>query len=561
MTEAPLLRVIQLAASQPLANRKGHRDRMVDSQVDVLVIGGGITGAGVALDAVSRGLKVALVERADFASGTSSRSSKMIHGGFRYLQTGDVALVRESLHERHRLQNNAPHLVSLLPFMIPLFLKGGLINPKLSRALGAALWSYQFAGAWKLLKRHRRLNQDQVRAHMPSLDIDRIGGAYLFHDLRADDARLTFAVLATAAERGANVLNHASCEQISDYQQGARTVTIRTDDDVFSLRARMVVNATGIWADRLLESSGLRSSQRLSPAKGTHLVVRSDLLRNDVAVSIPVASDKRTVSVVDAGPFSYIGSTDTTGAFDINTPSVTMADVDYILHGLNRHLRVTVQPEDITSGWAGFRPLLADASKGRSADLSRRHHISVDGDGFISVTGGKLTTYRQMAEGAMDTAVSLLGTNRRSTTRDLKLHGWHQGASHLDSQDRLGKRYGNRASILRSLQEVAPSLGQRVTPTSDTLVAEAVWALHAEMAVDLSDALLRRTRVGTYDGRALLANADAIGASILAWTDWSESQRQRAIDKLKTTLRSELGVLADQPLPPSDLPVTKDTHV
>lgn len=559
VTDGPIAQAMRLAAHQPLADRQGHRNRMADTEVDVLVVGGGVTGAGVALDAVSRGLTVALVERGDFASGTSSRSSKMIHGGFRYLQTGDVALVRESLRERHRLQTNAPHLVSLLPFMIPLFLKGGLINPKLSRALGAALWSYQLAGAWRLLRRHRRLDQEQVRAHMPSLDMDRIGGGYLFHDLRADDARLTFALLATAVERGASVLNHASCEQVSDYTKGGRTATIRTDEGPFTLRARMVINATGVWANRFIESSHLQPSQQLSPAKGTHLVVRSALLRNDVAVSIPVASDKRTVSVVDAGPFSYIGSTETTNAADIDAPSVTEGDIDYILNGVNRHLNVPIQRADITGGWAGFRPLLANAAASRSSDLSRKHQISVDGEGFLSVTGGKLTTYREMAESAVDVAAGLLGVERRTGTRDLKLHGWHAGASHLKSDDRLAKRYGDRAAAVRNLSQLDSSLQARITPTGDTLVAEAVWALHAEMACDLSDALLRRTRVGTYDGRALLANADEIGAAILSWTDWSSDRRARAIQGLKSTLRSELGVLAD-PLPAA-LHSKKDNHV
>jgi glycerol-3-phosphate dehydrogenase len=282
-------------------------------------------------------------------------------------------------------------------------------------------------------------------------------------------------------------------------------------------------------------------------------------MRNDVAVSIPVASDRRTVSVVDAGPFSYIGSTETTNDADIDVPSVTEGDIDYILNGVNRHLNAPIQRADITGGWAGFRPLLANAAASRSWDLSRKHQISVDGEGFLSVTGGKLTTYREMAESAVDIAAGLLGVERRTGTRDLKLHGWHAGASHLKSDDRLAKRYGDRAVAVRSLSQLDSSLQARITSTSDTLVAEAVWALHAEMACDLSDALLRRTRVGTYDGRALLANADEIGAAILSWTDWSSDRRARAIQGLKSTLRSELGVLADSL--PAAFHSKKDNHV
>ncbi|MEH6528219.1 MAG: glycerol-3-phosphate dehydrogenase/oxidase [Sneathiella sp.] len=537
--------VFKLTSGQPLADRESNRDRMAGSEVDVLVVGGGITGAGVALDAATRGLSVALVEMDDFASGTSSRSSKMIHGGFRYLQTGDVALVRESLRERYRLQRNAPHLVSLLPFMIPLFLKGGFINPKLSRALGGALWSYQFAGAWRLGKRHQRLSRDQVQAHMPSLDMNRIGGGYIFYDLRADDVRLTLAVLASAVENGATILNYASCDQISDFYDGGRVATINTDGNQFTVRARVIVNATGIWSDKFVQRSGLQTEQQLAPAKGAHLVVRSDALRNDVAVSIPIASDKRTVSVVDAGHFSYIGSTEANEPADINHPTVTDFDIDYILTGLNKHLTTPLKACDLTGGWAGFRPLLANDNKSRSSDLSRKHQISKDGEGFISVMGGKLTTYREMSEHTVDIVGEILGLKRPCMTRKLKLHGHYTSASHIKGGERLEKRYGNRAALIKKMVSVDPALGQCVTPNDETLLAEIIWGLHAEMGCNLSDVLLRRTRVGLYDGRALLSNIDEISSSIMDWTNWSAARRAIELGKTKTVLRSELGVLAN----------------
>lgn len=284
--------IVRMASGEPLAHRSASRDHMAGKEFDVLVIGGGITGAGVALDAITRGLSVALVEKGDFASGTSSRSSKMIHGGFRYLQTGDVALVRESLRERHALQHNAPHLVRVMPFMIPLFLKGGVINPKLSRTLGGALWSYQFAGAWRLGRRHRRLKHDVVASHMSGLDMNRIGAGYLFHDLRADDARLTLAVLATAAAKGAVVLNHARCTAVSDYTKGGRTATIETDGNNMEVRAAMIVNATGIWAQDFLSLAHIASDRKLAPAKGAHIVVPRALVGNDIAVSLP---DRKSV--------------------------------------------------------------------------------------------------------------------------------------------------------------------------------------------------------------------------------------------------------------------------
>ncbi|WP_458793061.1 glycerol-3-phosphate dehydrogenase/oxidase [Yoonia sp. MH D7] len=541
-----------LLADEPLAHRADHVARLADGPFDVVVIGGGITGAGVALDAVSRGLSVALIEARDFASGTSSRSSKMIHGGFRYLQTGDVALVRESLRERYALQRNAPHLVHIMPFMIPLFLKGGVINPKLSRALGGALWSYQFAGAWRLGRRHRRLTHEDVAAHMPALDMDRIGAGYMFHDLRGDDARLTYAALATAASMGAVVVNNSRCVGLSSQQGGIRHVRVAVDGAEVEVAARMVVNATGIWAQKLLGEVGVPNDRKLAPAKGTHIVVPIEKLRTDLAVSLPVASDRRTISVVDEGPFAYIGSTETTDPADVNDPSVTEADITYLLDGVNRHLTTPLCKADITSGWAGFRPLIADAKSKRSSDLSRRHSIALDAPGLITVTGGKLTTYREMAEGTVDAVCEALGRKARCQTKRLKLFGHQAGDSHLDKGTRLGKRYGNRAAKIERLVAADPALAEKITPQGDTIMAELVWGLRAEMGSTLSNVLFRRTRLATYDGRAVLADADDIAARVGSMSGWGANRITSETADLKSTLCRELGALAhDLPAKPT----------
>lgn len=544
-----------LAADEPLADRDAQLAKLSGGTFDVLVIGGGITGAGVALDAVARGLSVALVEAGDFAGGTSSRSSKMIHGGFRYLQTGDVALVRESLRERHALQRNAPHLVRVMPFMIPLFLKGGVINPKLSRALGGALWSYQIAGAWRLGRHHKRLSHDEVERHMPSLDMDRIGAGYMFHDLRADDARLNLAVLATAAARGAVMANHARCTGLSEVNNGRRTADIDVDGTKIGVTARMVVNATGVWVQKFLDTVGVASPRNLAPAKGTHIVVPIELMRNDVAVSLPVASDRRTVSVVNEGPFAYVGSTETTDPADVNEPSVTESDLTYILDGINRHLTRAITPDDITSGWAGFRPLIADGKSARSSDLSRRHSIKQEAEGLITVTGGKLTTYREMAEGTVDAICTALDHKGRCTTRKLRLHGYSSGASHLSDGERLGKRYGDRSKKIEQLAALSPELSAKITPRGDSIIAEALWGLRAEMGGSLADVLFRRTRVATYDGRAVLADADGIALRIGRVAGWDANRTTAETEILKTVLRQELGVLA------LDLPSAKDNSL
>lgn len=542
MNDADRQKIAQLVHGEPLADRRAHLQRLSDRTFDILVIGGGATGAGVALDAVTRGFSVGLIEKADFASGTSSRSSKMIHGGFRYLQTGDVALVRESLRERTLLQSNAPHLVSLLPFMIPLFFKGGLINPKVSRALGAALWSYQFAGSWRIGRRHRRLKAAEVLGHMPALDPAKVGEGYLFHDLRTDDARLTLALAATAAAHGAAVANHAECADISDPVAGLRRVSVRTPEGDFVIAAHLVVNATGIWAGHLLDRARLTTSQGLVAAKGTHLVFPRQLFGNDVAVSLP-AADRRTMSIVDAGAFSYVGSTDTPADCTIDEPGITQRDIDYVLAGINRHVRQPVSEEDITGGWSGFRPLLADQSKARTADLSRKHRITRDAEGFVSVTGGKLTTYRAMAEEAVDAAAAALGKPAPCRTRKLRLHGAGAEFRFSAPAERL-TRYGVQGAKISALAAHDDVLAAPITPHAESIVAEAVWGLHAEMAGSLEDVLLRRTRVGLFDGRLVLRDLDSIATRIMNWTDWSPERRRRELDRTRQVLCRELGPLA-----------------
>ncbi|PSM15810.1 glycerol-3-phosphate dehydrogenase/oxidase [Nitratireductor sp. StC3] len=540
-TSATIRQIREALCDAPLADRAAHLAKLDGATLDVLVVGGGVTGAGVALDAASRGLRTGLVEKGDFASGTSSRSSKMVHGGFRYLQTGDVALVRESLRERRRLHRNAPHLVDILPFVIPLLRRDGIVNPRLFRAIGGALWSYQMAGAWRLGRRHKRLSARETIQHMPSLSADDVGGGYLMHDLRADDVRLTLSVLASAAEHGAAVLNHAECKSISAFGPGGRTIRVRAEEGTFELRARVVVNATGVWADRIVPREKGRAAGRLSPAKGVHLVLPAAKMLNDTAISLPVKRDRRTVSVINAGPFAYVGSTDTAGGSAADTPCIDASDVEYLLDGLNQHLREPVSIDDVTGGWAGLRPLLGEQGRHRSADLSRRHLVELEAPGFVTVTGGKLTTYRAMAEEATDLVVGLLDLKRRSITSALKLTG------HADPTE---FRHGNRVPSAATLIALDDRLAEPLLPGNETLLADAVRGLHAEMGLHLADILLRRTRLGTFCGRVVLADIARIGDRIMDWTDWSRVRKDAELQHARDVLTRELGALA-APLPTS----------
>jgi glycerol-3-phosphate dehydrogenase len=274
--------------------------RLRSDDFDVLVVGGGITGAGVALDAAARGLRTALVERHDFASGTSSKSSKLVHGGFRYLQQRELRLVYEALYERQRALDNAPHLVRVLPFLVPVLKHGGVIDRRLARLMGTALWAYDITGGIRIGKRHARVSIDDAVTHMPTLARERLAGAYVLYDAQADDARLTLAIARTAAARGAVVVNYASVteflkgDSLNDgvHVTGAR---VNVDGEVIDVRARCVVNATGVWADdvRALDEGAQPASIR--PAKGIHIALPWSRLRNDIGAVLPVAGDHRSV--------------------------------------------------------------------------------------------------------------------------------------------------------------------------------------------------------------------------------------------------------------------------
>ena len=399
-----------VAPSSPaITTRQASIKRLGQEHFDVLVVGGGITGAGVALDAAARGLKVALVDQADFAAGTSSKSSKLIHGGLRYLQQGDIALVYEALHERQRLLRNAPHLVRMLPFMIPVLTKDGVVSRKIARALGSALWMYDLTGGWRVGKFHRRLRAKTAHTHMPTMNSDRLAAAYLYFDAEADDARLTLAIVQSAVARGAVALNYCGVNALHKNSAGVLTgASVRTHEgDTFDVSARVVVNATGVWGDALRRMDIGGDSTTIRPAKGIHITVPWELVQNDIAVVIPVPGDKRSLFVVPQMPnadgsfrFTYVGTTDTDYRGAVDDPQCTQADIDYCLRALNKALdggtSRTITRDDVVGTWAGLRPLVVASDgqdvKGRTADLSRRHKVITSDSGMVTITGGKLTT-------------------------------------------------------------------------------------------------------------------------------------------------------------------------
>ncbi len=494
--------------------------RLGDDPFDVLVVGGGVTGAGVALDAASRGLRTALIERDDFASGTSSKSSKLAHGGLRYLQQGELRLVYQALHERQRLLHNAPHLVKILPFLLPVFSgKGGVIPKKVSRALGVSMWMYDLSGGARIGKIHERLSPAEALAHMPTLPAEKLASSYLYYDATVDDARLTLTLARTAAiDHGAVAVNGAALVSLDKDADGRiQGAVVRADGQDIAVRCQAVVNAAGVWSDEVRRLDEGADPDSIRPAKGIHITVPWSKVRNDVAAVVPVPRDKRAVFVVPWGELTYVGTTDTDYDGPLDDPPVTREDVDYLLSAI---AFTGVTDRDVVGAWAGLRPLVKSASSGRTADLSRRHRVTPSPSGVTTITGGKLTTYREMAADTIDAVVDQLGdrvsgVGRRSRTRALRLRGadGYEAVRHLGDPvaEHLANRFGGEARTVLAMAEANPELRRPLVPGLPYIRAEAVYAVRHEMARSVDDVLTRRTR-----SRLLARDASAAAATEVA---------------------------------------------
>jgi glycerol-3-phosphate dehydrogenase len=546
-------------------------ERLAGERFDVLVVGGGITGAGVALDAASRGLKTALVERADFASGTSSKSSKLVHGGLRYLQQGEIGLVHESLVERRLLLENAPHLVSPLPFVVPVFGRGRAFARPAARSVSTGLWLYDLLGGWRSGGRHRRIGPGEALAHLPRLRTERLAGGFSYLDAHTDDARLTLAVVRTAVlDHDAVAANYAGVTAILTDADG-RAAGARVSPSVmpgtsgsfgdaavgpdFDVHARVVVNATGVWADevRALAEDGRSSSLR--PAKGVHLTVPAAALPCDAAAVLPVRGERRTIFVVPWPDcdMTYVGTTDTDYDGPLDAPPCTPDDLAYLLGAVNASTTATLGPRDVTAVWAGLRPLLAATGgrrpSARTADLSRRHAVRTSADGVVTVTGGKLTTYRAMAEDTMRQVLAVLGGTDRHPgpcrTRHLRLRGAPPRASRSegdhDARDRLWDRYGTEADAVRAMARDAPGLDEPLAANLPYTLAEVLYAVREEMAQSLEDVLARRTRAVLQDARAAVDAARPVADAMAAELGWTSEQASEHVERFCAGVRADLG--------------------
>jgi len=529
-----------LTASPPTPfDRTTALERLGSEQFDVLVIGGGITGAGVALEAASRGLRTAIVEAKDWANGTSSKSSKLVHGGLRYLQQKEYRLVYENLYERQRLLENAPHLVAPLPFLIPLFGRDGVVNKTVAKAYRTALWLYDITGGIRIGKRHRRLTPDEALAHLPTLKTDLLAAAFLYWDAQADDARLTLTVVRTAVlDHGAVAANYAPVREL-EHDTAGRAAGAMLDDGT-RIEAKVVINAAGVWTDEVRALDEGEHPDSLTPAKGIHLTVPRAKLPCDIAAVVPVPQDRRSIFVVPWGEFTYIGTTDTEYHGPLDDPQVTPEDVEYVLGAVNRWITAPVAPEDVTGSWAGLRPLMKAEANVRTADLSRRHSVEVSRSGVVTITGGKLTTYRHMAHDAVEACEPLLGSKlARSRTKSLPLRGADGFAEMATAEPHLARRYGSEARTVRAMVDADESLGAPLLPGLPYLKAEALFAARYEMARTLEDVLSRRTRALLLRRDAAADHAEEVARLIAPELGWDETAIAQQVDAFRSLAERE----------------------
>jgi glycerol-3-phosphate dehydrogenase len=523
---------------------------------DVLVIGGGITGAGIARDAALRGLKTALVERDDFASGTSSRSSRLVHGGVRYLEHGYLHLVFEASRERRTLLSIAPHLVHPLAFTWPVY--AGARVPRWK--LGAGLLLYDALALFRNVGTHRQLSVAQVLANEPALRSDGLQGGAQYWDAATDDARLTLANAIAAAEAGAVVVNHAGvCELV---HSGERVVGAIVADAFgtgsTTIRATVTVNAAGPWSTAIRRMDRADAPAVVQGTKGVHLAVPAERVGNHGAVTLLSVVDGRVMFVLPFGALTIIGTTDTQTTATPDAVRASRSDIAYLLESANAAFpSAALTDADVVSAWAGIRPLSANVRETGTdpASLSREHSIDTSSGGVISISGGKLTTYRSMAAEVVDAVERALGRGvTASTTQSLLLPGGALGATpssllaayrRVGSPDvaaRLMGAYGDRWPIVWGLAERDPALAQPLVPGLPYIAAEVLYAAEREMACTVSDVLMRRTQIAFETRDAGRSVAPRVAELLAPIRDWDAGARAAAIADYDVNVERVFGV-------------------
>jgi glycerol-3-phosphate dehydrogenase len=494
------------------------RDRVQPWQM--LVIGGGATGAGIAVDAASRGYDVLLLEQDDFGKGTSSRSTKLIHGGVRYLEQGNISLVMEALHERGILRENAPHLVRDLAFVVPNYVWWE------APFYGVGLRIYDVLAGQYGFGRSQNLSAAETLEHLPTIRQEGLLGGVIYYDGQFDDSRLLINLLATAAEQGATLLNYCRVVLVRRDSQGMVEGVLARDTETgeeFLLRADAVINATGAFSDAVRRMAEPGAQPMIAPSQGVHLVFDRSFLPGSSAIMVPHTGDGRVMFAIPWHGHTLVGTTDTPISEVTLEPRPLEHEIDFILETAGQYLHRAPTRADVLSAFAGIRPLVRSGA-GSTASLSREHSIHIDKCGLLTIAGGKWTTYRHMAEDSVNQAAILAWLPERPcVTKSLKIHGYHRHAGKFGDL----AVYGSDALSIRDLIRAQPGLAAALHPAFSYIEAEVVWAVRAEMARTVEDVLSRRTRALLLNARAATGCAPRVAALMAAelgreeaWQRW-----------------------------------------
>jgi glycerol-3-phosphate dehydrogenase len=546
------------------ATRASALVAMSHEPVDLLVLGGGITGAGIARDAALRGIRTALVDKGDFGGATSSRSSRLIHGGLRYLEHGNLRLVFEASHERRVLLRIAPHLVHPLPFLFPVY-RGARVP---AWKLEVGMWLYDALAAFGNVHLHRWLGRTRVARLEPRLRTKGLRGASLYYDAQADDVRLVLATMRSAAQAGALVANYAEATGLLKSDGHVRGATIRDglSDRTHTVRALVVVNATGPWVDALRRRDDPRAQPLLRLTKGAHVAVPRARIGHTHAVTLTSPIDGRVMFVLPWGDLSYIGTTDTDEAASPEDVRASGSDVVYLLRSVNALFPdARLGPRDVISTWAGLRPLLAPAHARSASEVSREHRVVEGSSGLVTIAGGKLTTYRRMARDTVDLVAKRLRQldgrplPSRAATDRLPLPGGESADLDVlvdslrarevpEAQARhLVRHYGSEAAAVLNLVDRERSLGEPIIAGRPEVWAEVVHAVEREMAARLSDVLIRRLHVFYEDPAHGSTVSTAVATRMAGLLGWDKSRREDEVADYTAEVKRARAFLREVP--------------
>jgi len=470
---------------------------------DIIVIGGGATGLGTAVDAATRGYKTLLLEQHDFAKGTSSRSTKLVHGGVRYLAQGNIKLVKEALKERGLLLKNAPHLTNNLSFVLPCYSLWQKIY------YGIGLKFYDLMSGKLGLGKTKIIGSKKTKELLPTIGIKKLSGAIVYQDGQFDDARLAVNLAQTAVTNGAAVLNYCEVTGLSRDTKKINGVVVKDilSGKTYTVKGKAVINATGVFADGILQMDDAAAKNIVSPSQGIHLVLDKRFFPGNDAMMIPKTEDGRVLFAVPWHDKVVVGTTDTPIESHSLEPKPLETEIEFVLHHINKYLDVEIKREDVKTVFAGLRPLVKKGSGGKTALMPRDHTIIVSPSGLITITGGKWTTYRKMANDVLNNAVFTVKLDKKTgVTENLKIHGW---TARVDKTDPL-HFYGSDAVGIKNLCIKDATLSQPIHPSLPNISAEIVWAVQHEMAITVEDVLARRTRILFLDAAAAIAAAPMV---------------------------------------------------